>query len=174
MGQVLIKLEWNKEYTFTARYRDHLAATYTVNTGEIDKNEKNPITTINKVLELDPIFMNKEIVLENIFYDYDQWAIRDDAKPSLDKLSTILKTNPAIRIQLSSYTDCRGTDEYNLELSQKRAQAAIDYLIAGGINTDRLVAQGFGESSLADTCICEQCTEEQHQANRRTTFKIIH
>jgi len=174
LGQVLIKLEWNKEYTFTARYRDHLAATYTVNTNEIAKNEKNPITTINKILELDPIFMNKEIVLENIFYDYDQWAIRDDARPSLDSLSTILKTNPAIRIQLSSYTDCRGTDEYNLDLSQKRAQAAIEYLIAGGINANRLVAQGFGESSLEVNCICEQCTEEQHQSNRRTTFKIIH
>lgn len=173
MGQVLIKLDWNKEYTFTARYRDHLAATYTVKTNEIEKNQKNPITTINKVLELDPIFFNKEIVLENIFYDYDQWSIRDDAKPSLDKLSNILKANPAVRIQLSSYTDCRGTDEYNLDLSQKRAQAAIDYLIAGGINAGRLVAQGFGESSPADNCICEQCTEEQHQTNRRTTFKII-
>lgn len=173
LGQVLIKLDWNKEYTFTARYRDHLAATYTVKTNEIEKNEKNPITTINKVLELDPIFLNKEIVLENIFYDYDQWAIRDDAKPSLDKLSKILKTNPAVRIQLSSYTDCRGTDEYNLDLSQKRAQSAIDYLIAGGISAGRLVAQGFGESSPADNCICEQCTEEQHQINRRTTFKII-
>jgi outer membrane protein OmpA-like peptidoglycan-associated protein/tetratricopeptide (TPR) repeat protein len=173
LGQVLIKLEWNKEYTFTARYRDHLAATYTVNTGEIERNEKNPITTINKVLELDPIFMNTEIALENIFYDYDQWAIREDARPSLDKLLMILKTNPAIRIQLSSYTDCRGTDEYNLDLSQKRAQAAIEYLIAGGINAGRLVAQGFGESSLADNCICEQCTETQHQTNRRTTFKII-
>ena len=173
LGQVLIKLEWNKEYTFTARYRDHLAATYTVKTNEIEKNEKNPITTINRVLELDPIFMNKEIVLENIFYDYDQWAIREDAKPSLDKLLSILKTNPGIRIQLSSYTDCRGTDEYNLDLSQKRAQAAIEYLIAGGINAGRLVAQGFGESSLADKCICEQCTEDQHQTNRRTTFKII-
>jgi outer membrane protein OmpA-like peptidoglycan-associated protein len=144
-----------------------------VNTNEIEKNEKNPITTINKVLELDPIFMNKEIVLENIFYDYDQWAIREDAKPSLDKLLSILKTNPGIRIQLSSYTDCRGTDEYNLDLSQKRAQAAIEYLIAGGINDNRLVAQGLGESSPSDNCICEQCSEEQHQTNRRTTFKII-
>ena len=173
LGQLLVKLEWNKTYTFTAKYRDHLAATYTINTAEIERNEKNPITTINQILELDPIFKNKEIELENIFYDYDQWAIREDARPSLDKLSNILKANPAIRIQLSSYTDCRGTDEYNMDLSQKRAQAAIEYLMTVGIPARRLVAQGFGESSPAVNCVCEECTEAQHQANRRTTFKII-
>jgi len=124
-------------------------------------------------LELDPIFFDKEIVLENIFYDYDQWAIRDDAKPSLNDLAKILKTNPAIRIQLASHTDCRGTEEYNLELSQKRAQAAIDYMMSLGIPERRLVAQGFGESVPEVKCDCEQCSEEQHQKNRRTTFKII-
>jgi peptidoglycan-associated lipoprotein len=173
LGQLLLRLDWDKVYTFTARYRDHLAATYTLNTGEIEKNEKNPITTINHILELDPIFKNKEIELENIFYDYDQWIIREDAKPSLNNLSVILKTNPAIRIQLTSHTDCRGTDEYNLELSQKRAQAAVDYLMSTGIPARRLVAQGLGETNLAVNCICENCTEEEHQTNRRTTFKII-
>ena len=173
LGQFLIKLEWNKQYTFTARYRDHLAASFTLNTAEVERNPVKPITTINQIMELDPIFRNKEIVLENIFYDYDQWAIREDAKPSLKNLSTILKNNPSIRIQLSSYTDCRGTDEYNLDLSQKRAQAAIDYLMTEGISAKRLVAQGFGESNLSVNCVCEECTEEQHQENRRTTFKII-
>ncbi len=173
LGQFLIKLEWNKRYTFTARYRDHLAAVYEINTGEVVRDENKPIMTINQILELDPIFKNKEIVLENIFYDYDQWAIREDARPSLDQLSIIMKTNPSIRIQLSSYTDCRGTDEYNMDLSQKRAQAAIDYLMSVGIPARRLVAQGFGESNLSVNCPCESCTEDQHQENRRTTFKII-
>ncbi len=173
LGQFLIKLEWDKQYTFTAKYRDHLAATYTLNTGEIVKDKNKPITTITQILELDPIFRNKEIILENIFYDYDQWAIRDDARPSLNALAVILKNNPTIHIQLSSYTDCRGTDEYNLDLSQKRAQAAIEYLMSVGIPGTRLVAQGFGESNPAVNCVCEECTEDQHQANRRTTFKII-
>jgi peptidoglycan-associated lipoprotein len=173
LGQFLIKLEWNKNYTFTARYRDHLAVTYELNTAEIVKDPNKPIRTINQILELDPIFKNTEIVLENIFYDYDQWAIREDAQPPLDHLAIILKNNPSLRIQLSSYTDCRGTDEYNLDLSQKRAQAAIDYLMSVGIPSKRLVAQGFGESNLSVNCVCEECTEAQHQANRRTTFKII-
>jgi len=173
LGQFLIKLEWNKQYTFTARYRDHLAMTYDLNTSDIVKDPNKPIRTLNQILELDPIFKNTEIVLENIFYDYDQWAIREDAQPPLDHLAIILKNNPSLRIQLSSYTDCRGTDEYNLDLSQKRAQAAIDYLMSVGIPAKRLVAQGFGESNLSVNCVCEECTEAQHQANRRTTFKII-
>lgn len=173
LGQLVIRLEWNKEYVFTARYRDHLAASYTINTGTVERNPKGNITTINQLFILDPIFKDKEIVLENIFYDYDQWAIREDAKPSLNDLAVILKTNPSIRIQLSSHTDCRGTDEYNLELSQKRAQSAIDYLKSVGIPAKRLEAVGLGESSPAVSCPCESCTEEQHQKNRRTTFKVI-
>ncbi len=172
-GYVLLKLDLDKKYTFTARYRDHLSASYSINTGDLEKEPFNPIITVNQILELDPIFKNKEIVLENIFYDYDQWFIRDDAKPSLNALSNIMKSNPAIKIQLSSHTDCRGTDEYNQDLSQKRAQAAIEYLMSVGIPARRLVAQGFGESAPAVTCNCDNCTEEQHQKNRRTTFKII-
>lgn len=173
LGQLLIRLEWDKQYKFTARYRDHLAESFEINTAEIEKDPAKPIKTINQLLELDPIFFDKEIVLENIFYDYDQWAIREDAKPSLDDLSKILKTNPSIRIQLASHTDCRGTEEYNLELSQKRAQAAIDYLMTTGIPARRLVAQGFGESAPEINCECDDCSEDQHQKNRRTTFKII-
>nr|MDQ3017215.1 OmpA family protein [Bacteroidota bacterium] len=172
-GYILLKLELDKKYTLTARYRDHLSETYSINTSELEKTPFQPIITVNQILILDPIFKNKEIVLENIFYDYEQWFIRDDAKPSLNDLSNIMKANPSIKIQLSSHTDCRGTDEYNQELSQRRAQAAIEYLMSVGIPARRLVAQGFGESSLAVKCACETCTEEQHQQNRRTTFKII-
>ncbi len=173
LGQFLIRLDWGKEYTFTAKYRDHLSVKYTINTAEIPKDKNKPQKTINKSLELDPIFKNKEIIIENIFYDFDEWAIREDARPPLDQLSAILKNNPQINIQLSSYTDCRGTEEYNLELSQKRAQAAIEYLMSTGIPPKRLVAKGFGKSFLVVECECDDCTEAEHQANRLTTFKII-
>ncbi len=172
-GTMLLKLEWNTPYIFTGRYRDHLATSYALNTGEVHRTPGKRITTVNHVMELEPIFKGKEIVLDNIFYDYDEWAIRNDARPALDELALVLKTNPAIRIQLSSHTDCRGTEEYNLELSQKRAQSAIEYLISQGIVANRLVALGLGESSPAVNCICEQCTEDQHQTNRRTTFTIL-
>nr|HMU05560.1 OmpA family protein [Saprospiraceae bacterium] len=59
------------------------------------------------------------------------------------------------------------------ELSQKRAQSVVDYLISKSISSSRLIPKGYGESLLIDNCLCESCTEEQHQTNRRTTFKIV-
>ena len=122
---------------------------------------------------LDKIFKDKEITLDNIYYNFEKWDIRDDAKPTLDKLTTILNQNPQIKIQLSSHTDCRGNDNYNQDLSQKRAQSVVDYLISNGINSERLTAVGYGENRLEIECICGRCTEEEHQANRRTTFKVV-
>jgi peptidoglycan-associated lipoprotein len=92
--------------------------------------------------------------------------------PTLDQLTMVLTQNPKINIQLSSHTDCRGNDVYNQELSQRRAQSAVDYLITKGINTNRLIAKGYGESSPEVKCICKDCTESEHQINRRTTFLI--
>lgn len=123
---------------------------------------------------MDPIVKNKEIVLENIYYDYDRWNIRPDARPILDSLANLLTDNPEIKkIELTSHTDCRGSDEYNEDLSQKRAESAVSYLIQAGISSDRLEARGYGESQPVADCICGDCTEEEHQANRRTAFKIL-
>ena len=152
---------------------DYLNATKEIST----KNLVFPINenslTINTELILDKIYADKEINLENIYYDYDKWDIKAEAKPTLDALVKILIDNPQINIQLSSHTDCRGTEEYNEELSQKRAQSVVDYLISKSISSSRLIPKGYGESLLIDNCLCESCTEEQHQTNRRTTFKIV-
>ena len=94
-------------------------------------------------------------------------------RPTLNELATVLNQNPGIKIQLSSHTDCRGKANYNENLSQKRAQSAVDYLITRGIAPERLVAKGYGKAQPAVDCVCGRCTEEEHQANRRTTFKII-
>jgi outer membrane protein OmpA-like peptidoglycan-associated protein len=130
-------------------------------------------TTLNIELVLSKIFSNVEITLDNIYYNYNKWDIRDDAKPTLDSLTSILMNNPQINIQLSSHTDCRGDDEYNQILSQKRAEAAINYISSKGIAESRLIAKGYGENALAINCNCDDCTEEEHQVNRRTTFKIL-
>ena len=122
---------------------------------------------------MDKIFFNTEIVLENIYYDFEKSFIRDDAKPTLDELVENLNLNPSIRIEMGSHTDCRGNPAYNQNLSQDRAQAAVDYLISKGIESTRLEARGYGENQLAIDCICSRCTEDEHQINRRTTFKII-
>jgi len=129
--------------------------------------------TFNVELVLSKLFVGKEITLRNIYYDFDRWEIRDDAKPTLDELANLLNLNPQIKMQLSSHTDCRGDESYNLELSQRRAQSVVSYLTEKGIAATRLTAVGYGESRLLDTCVCQLCTEEQHQANRRTTFTIL-
>ena len=92
---------------------------------------------------------------------------------ALNALATILIDNGRIRIELGSHTDCRADDDYNLELSQKRAQSAVDYLINKGIKADRLIARGYGETNFAVNCECNTCSDDEHQANRRTTFKIV-
>lgn len=119
------------------------------------------------------IFFNKEIVLEDIYYDFDKWDIHPDAMPTLNALARNLELNPNIRIQLSSHTDCRGNDGYNAELSQQRAQSAVDYLVSRGISIERLSAKGLGESVPKAACVCARCTEEEHQLNRRTAFTIM-
>ncbi|MHC2991089.1 flagellar motor protein MotB [Pontibacter sp. HJ8] len=114
------------------------------------------------------------IVLENIFYDLDKHDIRPDAALELDKLVMVLKENPTIRIELSSHTDSRQTRKYNQDLSDRRAKAAVEYIISKGIDRKRLVAKGYGETRLRNKCGDKvECSEEEHQVNRRTEFKII-
>ena len=126
-------------------------------------------------LELEPIKIDRTYEIENIYYDFNKWNIRPDAAIELDKLETILKDNQHVIVELGSHTDSRGNDDYNLRLSEKRAQSAVDYLAAkGGINAERLQAKGYGEWDLVNRCTNGvNCTEREHQINRRTELKII-
>ena len=133
-----------------------------------------PITAdLSKDLYLTRIVINQAIRIENIYYDFDQAEIRPDAAKELDKLVKIMQQNPTIWIELGSHTDSRGDDKYNLKLSQKRAEAVVQYLINHGIESSRLTAVGYGAKRLLNECAKGvYCTEEQHQLNRRTEFKI--
>jgi outer membrane protein OmpA-like peptidoglycan-associated protein len=127
---------------------------------------------------IDTLYMKKLEVgevykIDNIYYDYNKATIRTDAKPSLDQLIRLLNEYPAMKIQINSHTDCRGSDAYNIKLSQARAQSVVQYLIERGIAIDRLKSKGFGETNPVSNCECLKCTEEQHQENRRTEFQII-
>ncbi len=139
----------------------------------------------------------KPIELPNIFYDYGRWELRPESMVSLDKLVETLNDNPNITIELGSHTDSRGTDAFNYDLSQKRAQSVVDYLIEKGIAADRLKAKGYAASNpkaidarieqsytylkegstLSDAFINALESEEQreicHQLNRRTEFKVL-
>lgn len=126
--------------------------------------------SLDTTIVLDQLILEKSIVLDNIYYDLDKAEIRPDAAVELDKLVKILADNPSIRIELSSHTDSRSSDAYNQDLSQRRAQSAVDYIVSKGIAAERLVAKGYGESQLI---IKDAKTEEEHQVNRRTEFKVI-
>jgi peptidoglycan-associated lipoprotein len=140
---------------------------------------------------------DKPIELPNIFYDFGKWDLRPESMVSLDKLVETLIDNPKVTIELMSHTDSRDTEEYNLDLSQKRAQSAVQYLISKNIAADRLSPKGYGESApkvvdretagqypvlkegtvLTETFINSLPTEEQkeiaHQINRRTEFRVL-
>lgn len=121
-------------------------------------------------LFLDQIIIDKPIVLNDIYYDLDQASIRKDAEKVLDSLVTIMTDNPAIFIELSSYTDSRAEDDYNMDLSVRRAKAATAYIIEKGVQRERVLFKGYGESKLL---IEDAQTEEEHQVNRRTEFKVL-
>lgn len=127
-------------------------------------------TTYRVTVRLDDLELNKTFTLENIYYDLDKYNIRSDAAEELDKLVQILKDNPTIKIELASHTDARATDAYNNNLSQQRAQSAVNYLISRGIETERLTAKGYGERQLI---VQNAKTEEEHQRNRRTEFTVL-
>ena len=94
--------------------------------------------------------------------------------PELDKIFQLLIDNPEIKVELSSHTDARGEAGYNLELSQKRAESVVNYLVSRGVEAERLIARGYGESSLLNYCGgFVECDEADHQINRRTEFKVI-
>ncbi len=171
-GFCRLELSENTDYSFLASSPGYLSDGEKFSSKGIARDPGNPVQYFELEIVLDRIYRQKEIVLENIYYDYDKWDIRKDAEPSLDRLAEILRQNTDIKIQLGSHTDCRGNDAYNLGLSQKRAQSAVNYLISKGIDPSRLTAAGYGETSPAASCACTRCTEAEHQLNRRTTFKI--
>lgn len=123
-------------------------------------------------------YVGQTWIINNIYYDFNKWEIRKDAAQELDNVVRIMKENPTLEIELSSHTDCRGSAKSNMVLSAKRAKSAVDYLSNKGIRKKRIIAAGYGELKPVNNCICEgdqksDCTEEQHQQNRRTEVKVL-
>ena len=131
--------------------------------------------TFNTDMMLDPIVLDKAIVLENIYYEFNSDAIVPEAAEELDKLVEILNDNPQIRIELSSHTDSVGSNAYNLELSQRRAKSAVNYIIEHGIDESRIVSRGYGENQPIARNTNPDGTDnpEGRAKNRRTEFKVI-
>ncbi len=121
-----------------------------------------------------------DIEIEGIEYDFDKATLRPKSKEILDKIVDLLKLNDNISIELSSHTDARGNDAYNMKLSAARAQSCVDYLISKGIAKSRMIANGYGETkpiipeSEINAMVAKSPEwEAAHQKNRRTAFKVI-
>lgn len=112
--------------------------------------------------------------LLNIYYDFDQSYLRDDAFPELDRIYQLLQDNPQYVVEVGSHTDSRGSNNYNYRLSQRRAEAVVRYLRDKGVDARRMVAKGYGETVNVNNCSNNiPCSEEEHQWNRRTEFRIL-
>ena len=135
------------------------------------------ITNVNfdTTLVLEKIIIDKPIVLENIYYEFARWDITPQAAVELDKLVDVMFDNPDIVIELSSHTDSVDTENYNLRLSQRRAESAVNYILTAGVERDRLIARGYGESRPIARNTNRDGTDnpEGRARNRRTEFKVI-
>ncbi|NTW33548.1 MAG: OmpA family protein, partial [Bacteroidetes bacterium] len=122
-----------------------------------------------KDIYLDKIEAGKKIVLKNIFYDFDKATLRLESTYELKKLAALMNEYPTIKIEIASHTDSVGTNEYNVILSNARAKSVVDWLTTNGINLNRLVSKGYGETEPA----VSNKTSEGRQLNRRTEFRIL-
>jgi peptidoglycan-associated lipoprotein len=189
-GDFKFALKADVDYIFLASKKGYLNGKEKETTKGQDKSREFMVTILLTAID-------KPIELPNILYDFGKWDLRPESLVSLDKLVETLIDNPNVTIELMSHTDSRDTEEYNLDLSQKRAQSVVQYLIEKGIEPQRLSPKGYGESTpkIVDASIAAQnpflktgvtlteqfinslATDEQkeiaHQINRRTEFRVL-
>lgn len=148
----------------------------TVTPGVVENlSQNNTKGVLLTMVGLKKMILNETVQMPNIYYDSGKSTLRPEALPQLDKLAEMLKDNPQVSIELSSHTDCRGSNKTNLELSQHRAESVVHYIVhRSRINRNRIKAKGYGETRPVNTCIDGvECSDEAHQQNRRTEFTLI-
>jgi outer membrane protein OmpA-like peptidoglycan-associated protein len=179
-GKFLFRVYENEDYDLVGETDGYLVKRDSYSTkgkGVDPRTLKDLITniTLDTVIILDKIEINKIFVLENIYYGFNRSDIRPDAAKELDKLVQLLTDNPEIKIELGSHTDSVDDEEYNQRLSQRRAESAVQYLITKGISDERIVAKGYGESKpiARNTNPDGSDNSAGRDKNRRTEFKIL-
>jgi outer membrane protein OmpA-like peptidoglycan-associated protein len=138
---------------------------------EVAKAENDQVVVEALLNPIMPIITEKEVILQPIYFEYDKSNITADGAAELNKLIIVMNENPNMIIFAKSHTDSRGSDNYNMKLSDRRAKATVQYLISKGIPKERISGQGFGESE--PKVACKSCTEEEHAQNRRSEFLIV-
>lgn len=172
------ELEENKTYKIISKYNSYAPAEEIFITNDDNNPESNVLIQLER-------FEDKEekIVVENnkrqikiapIFFDFNKWDIRSDAAIELDEVAAIMKKYPTMIIETGSHTDVRGSAEYNLLLSEKRAKSVMDYLISQGVSETNISSKGYGETQPLNKCIRGGiCNEDEYAINRRCEFVIL-
>ncbi|OUR91036.1 hypothetical protein A9Q87_11200 [Flavobacteriales bacterium 34_180_T64] len=168
-GAYEFEVDCNKKYTVVGNKTDYKDDQKDVETD--NENEK-----INEAdLYLESLIKANQIVINPIFFDFDKWNIRTDAQYELEHIIDVMRANPTMVIKLESHTDSRGSDKYNIKLSDRRAKSTRDYIVSRGIEANRLEsAIGYGETKLLNKCSNGvKCSKAEHQLNRRSYFYIL-
>ena len=163
-GKYLVSLPSGKNYGIAVKKDGYL-----FHSENFDLPATADYQEVNKDVALKKIDIGKSIVLRNIFFDFDKSSIRPESANELDRLIKLLNDNYTLRIELGSHTDSKGSDDYNMKLSENRSKSVVDYLITKGIAANRLEAKGYGETKP----IATNDTDAGRQENRRTEFKIL-
>lgn len=177
-GDFMFNTEPNKKYKIMAFKDFYIPAESEFETSQNGKVYLDLQMKVESYYDAEDIINKKAdgtvlIDLENIYFDLDKWNIKPQAAQVLDVLVNLLKKYPYMEIQIGSHTDSRASAMYNLRLSNKRAASALEYLVQNGIERRRLSSVGYGETKPLIICPKNDCTEEEHAANRRCTFMIL-
>jgi outer membrane protein OmpA-like peptidoglycan-associated protein/tetratricopeptide (TPR) repeat protein len=165
-GKAKLTGECSKPYTLNVEKQGYDSKTVTVDPG------KNTVTLAVDLTPTKAIVTEKEVILNEIRFEYNKSNITQDGAFELDKLVAVMNEYPNMVIYAKSHTDNRGSDAYNMSLSDRRAKSTVQYIISKGIAEDRIAGKGFGETEPKVNC-GEGCTEEQHAENRRSEFLIV-
>lgn len=163
-GSFLISLPSGKNYGFNVNAEGYMFHSENFNLPDSAEYKEVFIKVNMKKLK-----KGTKVVLKNIFFDYNKATLRPESYPELNKVVELLNSNPNLKVEISGHTDSKGSDDYNLKLSQARAKSVVDYIISQGIPPNRLIDKGYGETQPIDT----NDTEEGRQNNRRVEFKVL-
>ncbi|PZR06634.1 MAG: cell envelope biogenesis protein OmpA, partial [Flavobacterium psychrophilum] len=166
-GKVDYSIDCNKAYTIQAS-----AEGYVNNSFPIAKTNGGTVNVNADLQPVETIVTETAVVLNEIYFEFNKSNVTKEAALELDKAVEAMKANPTMVIMVKAHTDNRGSDKYNMTLSNARAKSTVQYIISKGISKERISGQGYGESEPKVNC-GENCTEEQHAQNRRSEFLIV-
>ena len=178
-AEYLFKLEPNKKYTVRGEFKAYIPKEVEFSTDANGKISHNIYLNMESFADAEERVKKDEegvvkVELDQIYFDFDKAKIRPDAAKTLDVLVDLMKKYPSMQIEVSAHTDFRGPDDYNLQLSKKRAASTLEYLVSQGIERERLTSEGFGETQPINECTKPGvCTKAELELNRRCEFKVM-